>query len=93
MSREQLLSNLRQLHQLLQEENHPDTETRSLLETVTHDIQNSLHAPAPAPESEPVSSGSMIEPLRLALFDFKARHPNLSGLIERITDALAGVGI
>ena len=62
MSREQLLSNLRQLHQLWQEENHPDTETRSLLETVTHDIQNSLHAPAPAPESAnargPAGSGS-----------------------------------
>jgi hypothetical protein len=93
MSREQLLSNLRQLHQLLQEENHPDTETRSLLETVTHDIQNSLNAPPRAPESEPVSSDSMTEPLRLALSDFKIRHPNLSGLIERITDALAGVGI
>ena len=91
MPREQLLSNLKQLHQLLQEENHPDTETRALLESLTLDIQKTLSSPKVADDSKPPES--MIEQLRVVLLSFEAKHPRVSGLIERITDGLAGMGI
>lgn len=91
MSREQLLENLKQLHQLLQDENHPDSETRALLETATADIQKVLSS---TPESgQTAAADSLSEQLRVALLGFESRHPQISGLIERITDGLAGMGI
>ena len=91
MPREQLLLNLKQLHQLLQEEDHPDAETRGLLESVTADIQRTLNSPTSASETKPPES--MTEQLRVALLSFEAKHPQVSGLIERISDGLAGMGI
>lgn len=91
MSREQLLSNLKQLHQLLQEEDHLDAETKTLLESVTADIQAKLHEASDEIESTPPES--MTEQLRVALLSFEAKHPQVSGLIERISDGLAGMGI
>ncbi|MFO0426217.1 MAG: DUF4404 family protein [Planctomyces sp.] len=91
MTREQLLSSLKQLHELLHEERHPDAETRALLESVTSDIQSVLNPPSS--ESDPKQHETVTEQLRVALFEFRTRHPNLSGLIDQMTDALAGIGI
>lgn len=91
MSREQLLQNLKQLHQLLQEENHPDAETCRLLQTATADIQKVLDSTPQTGETIP--AGSFAEQLRVALLGFESRHPRISGLIERITDGLASMGI
>jgi Domain of unknown function (DUF4404) len=91
MSREQLLENLKQLHQLLQDENHPDSETRALLETATADIQKVLSSTPAAGQT--AQADSLSEQLRVALLGFESRHPQISGLIERITDGLAGMGI
>lgn len=91
MSREQLLQNLKQLHQLLQEENHPDAETRRLLQTATVDIQKVLESTTETVDNVPAES--FAEQLRVALLGFESRHPQISGLIERITDGLAGMGI
>lgn len=91
MSRQQLLENLKQLHQLLQEENHPDPETRRLLENATTDIQRVLNSDDQGAPS--MASESLSEQFRVALLNFESQHPQISGLIERITDGLSGMGI
>ena len=91
MPHEQLLSRLTQLHDMLQNENAPVAETRVLLETVASDIQTALNSQAGATESK--SLESLSEQFRVALLEFEARHPHLSGLAERITAGLAGMGI
>jgi lipoate-protein ligase A len=58
---------------------------------VTSDIQKTLNTPAEKLEDK--GPESMTEQLRVALVEFEVRHPHLSGLIERITDGLASMGI
>ena len=91
MSGEQLQNHLKELHQLLQYECEPDSETRQLLERVTADISEVLNrqegeSSMPAPET-------LTERVRVALLEFESKHPQISGLVERIADGLAGLGI
>lgn len=91
MSQEELLKNLRQLHVQLQENTTLDSETQAMLEAVTNDIRKLLeHRSEPQDPSVPQS---VSERIRLNLIEFEARHPQLGGLLERITDGLAGMGI
>jgi hypothetical protein len=89
MNREELLANLKQLHEQLTEGGVLDPETRAMLDTVTSDIRNALDQEVLAPAGEEPLS----ERIRLKLIEFEARHPNLSGILERITDGLASMGI
>jgi len=89
MNREELLTNLQQLHQQLTDGGTLDPETRAMLETVTSDIRHALDQEALAADGDE----SLSEQIRLKLIEFKARHPNLSGILERITDGLASMGI
>jgi hypothetical protein len=91
MSREQLLPLLSQLHALLPQEDQPDAETRRLLESVTAQIRTLLETSSDSVGTEPPASPA--EQLRMTLLEFEARHPQLSGLIERIADGLSGMGI
>ncbi len=91
MSRDQLQNHLKELHQLLQQECQPDSETRQLLERVTADISEVLNrqegeSSMPAPET-------LTERVRVALLEFETKHPRISELVERIADGLAGLGI
>ncbi len=91
MSKEQLQNHLKELHQLLQQECQPDSETRQLLERVTADITQVLNRQdgefsMPAPET-------LTERVRVTLLEFESKHPQISGLVERIADGLAGLGI
>ncbi len=91
MSKEQLQNHLKELHQLLQQECQPDSETRQLLERVTSDITQILNRQdeefsMPAPET-------LTERVRVTLLEFESKHPQISGLVERIADGLAGLGI
>lgn len=91
MSKEVILDHLKQLHILLQTQVQPDSEMRSQLQSLTLEIQNVLNRVSedgglPAPES-------FSERIRVALLDFESKHPQISGLVERIADGLAGMGI
>ena len=69
-----------------------DAQTQTMLQTVTADIQTILDGRAAARTTdEPETSFS--ERLRETLIELEARHPHLGGLLERITDGLANMGI
>jgi len=89
MSREELRNTLASLHETLNETSDVDDETRALLASVTADIQRLL-----------VDDGSVIEPdasltERIADMsrDFDAHHPIIGGLLNRLSDGLANLGI
>jgi len=92
MNRDELLNTLKALHDELSNGGEIDAETQAMLLTVTSDIQKVLDSEAD--ESHADDSGkSLSERLRDSLIEFEARHPHVGGLLERITNGLASMGI
>lgn len=92
MNQEELRNTLTTLHAQLSSAGEIDTETQAMLHTVTSDIQRLLEHGSPETVAED-SSDTLSERLRTTLIEFEARHPHVSGLLERITDGLASMGI
>ena len=92
MNRDELLNTLKTLHMQLSSAGEIDTETQTMLKTVTSDIQKLLDNRSAA-DVDDDSGKSLSERLRDTLIEFEARHPHVGGLLERITDGLAGMGI
>lgn len=91
MNRDELIKTLQTLHQELAGAQNIDSETMKLLQTLTADIRKVLDSDAVPEPSD--SDQSLSERLRETAIEFEVRHPQLGGLIERITDGLAGLGI
>ncbi len=89
MDQHELLVTLKTLHAQLTEAGDIDPETDQLLQTVTADIQRALDNDRT--KSNP--DDSLSERLRTTLIEFEVRHPNVSGLLDRITSGLASIGI
>lgn len=89
MGQHEILANLQSLHTQLSSAGEIDEATRRMLETVTSDIQKLLENQSAASPSD----GSVSESLRNTLIEFEVRHPHLGGLLERITNGLASIGI
>ena len=92
MNRDELLSTLKTLHTQLSDAGEIDAETQKMLHTVTSDIQNVLDSRS-GPDSNEEAEKSLVESLRDTLIEFEARHPHVGGLLQRITDGLASMGI
>lgn len=92
MNRDELLNTLKTLHTQLSGAGDIDAETQKMLQTVTSDIQNLLKAGS-AGQGADESGKSLSDRLRDTLIEFEARHPHVGGLLERITDGLASMGI
>jgi hypothetical protein len=92
MNRDELLNTLKTLHTQLSSLGEIDAETQTMLQTVTSDIQNVLDSGSAA-QVDDDSGKSLSERLRDTLIEFEARHPHVGGLLERITDGLASMGI
>lgn len=106
MNRDDLNKTLEALHQELSGAQNISADTVALLKTLTSDIQRILDHPAlsadtlSADAASPVAavSGSdqdksLSERLREAAIEFEVRHPQIGGLLERLTDGLASIGI
>ena len=90
MTKQLILEHLTQLHGLLQQY-EPDSETRQMLESLSTDIQSLLSGKQYDSTLPPPAT--IREKVRVALLEFESQHPQLSGLVERIADGLAGLGI
>ncbi|MBL8811142.1 MAG: DUF4404 family protein [Planctomycetaceae bacterium] len=91
MTRELIRDHLKQLHHLLQQQYQPDSETRQMLESLSADIQKVLSGEHDDSTLPPPAT--IREKVRVALLEFESQHPQISGLVERIADGLAGLGI
>jgi hypothetical protein len=85
MASEDLRALLAELHQRLKSARSLDAESRGLLATVAHDIEEALeNDDAAAVPAEPVEA--------LAV-RFEADHPSLAGVLRQIMDTLGKAGI
>lgn len=89
MVRDELRNTLAGLHEQLGETSDVDPETRELLMSVTSDIERIL-----ADDGSPVEvDESLTQRLQDAMRDFDAHHPVIGGLLQRLSDGLANLGI
>lgn len=94
MNPEEMLTILKSLQEELAnaESIHPDH--RKSLQTLTDEIQQTLASGSPtntaasADESETLS-----QRMKESIIEFEVRHPIIGGLVERLTDGLAAMGI
>ena len=92
MTREELSSTLASLHEKLNDTTDVDEETRALLLSVTADIERLLAKNGDSTESEE-SGESYSQQIKDMISEFEARHPLIGGLLERLSDGLANMGI
>jgi hypothetical protein len=89
MSREALRTTLASLHETLNETSDVDDETRELLSSITTDIQRLLSDDGSVVEPD----DSLTERIADISRDFDAHHPMIGGLLQRLSDGLANLGI
>jgi hypothetical protein len=89
MEKQRLLETLAELRAELAEVDRVDPETLAQLKQVTDEVQQALdkRGAAPTGELEPATTG-----LKKALLKFEADHPQLSGAVGNVADALAAMG-
>ena len=92
MTREELTSTLASLHETLNDTADVDEQTRALLLSVTADIERLLAQKSDSTESEE-SDESYSQQIKDMISEFEARHPLIGGLLERLSDGLANMGI
>ena len=96
MNPEEMLSILRSLQKELAgaESIHPDH--RKSLQSLTHEIQQTLASDSPANAVTAVDStatGTLSQRMKESVIEFEVRHPIIGGLVERLADGLAAMGI
>ncbi len=92
MDQDELLNTLTTLRSQLSSAEEIDTQTQMMLQTVTDDIQKILDSRTASGVVDE-SDTSFSARLRESLIELEARHPHVGGLLERITDGLASMGI
>ena len=90
MEKKQLQGSLQELHTTLQQTQQVDGETRDLLQNLATDIQRMLDQDE-APKQDEVHSLS--SDLKDLLLKFESEHPQLTGVLGKIADSLANLGI
>ena len=90
MPRKQLAEALNELHADLSDAHHVDNDTREQLKTLMQDIQRILDEPAEGdqPDVEPVMND-----LNSMLLKLETDHPYTAGLLNRMAQSLANLGI
>ncbi|MFO0867510.1 MAG: DUF4404 family protein [Pirellulales bacterium] len=98
--KERIRATVRDLEQELAAAGPLDNDSRQLLEQAAQEIRAKLGvAPGGSvPGSSEASSaaaepGSLVERINTAARRFESTHPTLSGILERIADGLAQLGI
>lgn len=91
MTRDEMLKTLQSLHQELTAADNVDDETKNALQALTGDIERVLANENSDSESD--DQKTLSERLRESVIEFEVRHPVIGGLLERLTDGLANLGI
>ena len=89
MVRDELRNALEGLHAQLGETSDVDDDTRQLLISVTADIERVLADDSPSPDVDE----SLTQRLEDVMRQFGAEHPMIGGLLQRLSDGLANLGI
>lgn len=96
MNPEEMLSLLKSLQEELANAESIHPEHRESLKSLTHEIQQTL-ASSPTANSaitpEIPSTGTLSQRMKESIIEFEVRHPIIGGLVERLTDGLAAMGI
>ena len=97
-TREQLQATLKELEAELETLDTLDEPTRQMLEQAMGEIQLALRkqvqqAPVGQPSKQSQHSQDLAGGLREAVEAFGSSHPTLTGILNRIADALAQLGI
>ncbi len=87
---QRLRATIAELERELQSGGEVDAETRARLLDAVEEIQSALHNKTSAATTEPHTLG---ERLNLSAAEFDVSHPTLAGLLRRVVDALAQIGI
>ena len=87
---EKLRVALAELERELASVEHVDEDLRQQLESVRGEINQALESDTPAEEIEPKS---LIERLTAAEQQFEGAHPTVAGVVRRVIDGLAQLGI
>ena len=90
MEMAELRSKLQELHESLQSMDHVDEETRDLISAVSSDLKRVLE---PSPNWTAEEMGPVSQRMRELLLKFETDHPQITGLMGRVADSLANLGI
>ena len=90
MDKQQLHTQLTELHQELNTVENVDESTKEMLVTVMQDIANVLAGDKP---SDAGSSAPTSDALRGMVSEFEAEHPKLAQTLGQLADGLANLGI
>ena len=96
MNPEEMLSILKSLQEELAsvESIHPDH--RKSLQSLTHEIQQTLASDSPAktvPSAASAATKTLSQRMKESVIEFEVRHPIIGGLVERLADGLSAMGI
>lgn len=96
MNQDELLETVKSLRAALASTEEIDDLTRQRLELLTADIESILERQPQSDDTEPgtePAAETLSEKLRETLIEFEARHPQIAGILERLTDGLSNLGI
>jgi hypothetical protein len=94
MSLDKLRATLAELEAELQQADALDPDSRARLEQVAKDISAALHRSDPTlPDLKLEPPHTFSEQLTDSVESFRAQYPTLAGVVQRLTDGLAQLGI
>lgn len=95
MNPEEMLTILKSLDEELENADSMHPEHRKSLQSLTHEIQSKLAARAAVHDdaSPDAAGGTLSQQMKDSIIEFEVRHPIIGGLVERLTDGLAAMGI
>ncbi|MGK0190735.1 MAG: archaellum component FlaC [Verrucomicrobiales bacterium] len=87
MKREELKSRLGELHSELEKSDEVSEDTLPLLRQISDDLDRLLD------EADDTDDSTLLERMSDGLLALEARHPKLHMAVNRVSDALANIGI
>lgn len=96
MNQDELRETLQQLHTELASADEIDTKSLELLNQLTADVDRIVSGTKDGSSPEVADGDSEMsysDQLRSMVSTFETRHPVVSGLLERLSDGLANLGI
>ena len=95
MNSEEMLTILKSLDSELENAVSIEPDHRKSLQSLTHEIQKKLASGVPLDEatSTDPTTATLSQQMKNAIIEFEVRHPIIGGLVERLADGLAAMGI
>jgi hypothetical protein len=96
MNPEEMLNILKSLQGELASAESIHPEHRKSLQSLTHEIQQTLASDSSANAVSSIDSDATLtlsQRMKESVIEFEVRHPIIGGLVERLADGLAAMGI